>query len=444
MIKEYQDRMIRSLQRLIAFPSIKYDGLSEKDYTVTQGAPFGENIKNALEYTLELCRELGFRTKNCDGFVGYAEYGEGEEMMAILTHLDVVPEGNDWDYPPFGGEVHDGKIFGRGAIDDKGPVIAAIYALKAVADSGMLFQKRVRLIFGVDEEKTWKDMEYYAAHEEQPAFGFTPDANFPVVYCEKELVHCDLVKRYECIGQPWSVTGGVANNAVPDFCKVKWTDEKGLAKEITQEGVSAHGSRPQEGINAVTVLMGQLKKWIEAGQMICPAELKDCVNFYHDCIRDRLDGSLLGIDFYDDISGGTTLNLGKIRANERECRLSIDIRMPLAATKELVLEKIQEKVGVYGYTIENVTNFPAVYIEKESPFLKTLMQIYRRFTDDMTEPILMGGGTYARAMKNIVAFGPRFPGREETEHQKNEYISLEDFIKSAEIYAAVIQELAME
>lgn len=441
MMKEYQEQIISSLQKLIAFPSIKYDGLSAEKYIETKGAPFGNHIKDALEYTLELCRELGFRTKNCDGYVGYAEYGEGEELMAILTHLDVVPEGNGWEYPPFGGEVHDGKLFGRGAIDDKGPAIASIYALKAVVDSGAKFNKRVRLIFGVDEEKTWKDMAYYAEHEEQPAFGFTPDAKFPVVYCEKELIHCDLVKYFDGKGKPWTLIGGVANNAVPDSCKLTWTDENGQPQELVQKGLAGHGSRPEEGINAVTKLMQQLKKELEEGKKLCAEELEESVQFYHDCIGDCLDGSSLGIDFRDEVSGGTTMNMGKIRANEKECRLSIDIRMSLAATKDVVLEKIQETIGKYGFTIENVTNFPAVYIEKESPFLKTLMHIYQEFTGDMTEPILMGGGTYARTMKNTVAFGPRFPGREETEHQKNEYILLDDLMLSAEIYAAAIREL---
>lgn len=441
MVEKYREQMIRSLQELIAFPSIKYDGLTEEGYTTENGAPFGRNISAALEYTLGLCQKLGFRTKNCDGFVGYAEYGEGGEIMAILTHLDVVPEGNDWTYPPFGGEVHDGRIYGRGAIDDKGPAIAAIYALKAAADSGAKFGKRVRLIFGVDEEKTWKDMAYYAAHEELPAFGFTPDANFPVVYCEKELIHCDLVKYFDGTGRRWNLSGGVANNAVPDSCELEWTDGNGETHEMVKKGVSAHGSRPEEGTNAVTMLMAQLKGDIEAGKADCPAELAGCVDFYRDCIGEQTDGSPMGINFQDEVSGGTTLNMGKIRANEKECRLSIDIRFPLAATKELVLETIQERIKGYGFAIENVTNFPAVYLEKESPFLKTLMRIYRKHTGDRTEPILMGGGTYARAMKNVVAFGPRFPGREVTEHQKNEYISVEDFIKSAEIYAEAIQEL---
>lgn len=444
MIQKYQEQMIHSLQRLIGFPSIKYDGLSEEEYTVTQGAPFGNHIKNALEDTLALCRELGFRTKNCDGYVGFAEYGEGKEMMAILTHLDVVPEGNDWTYPPFGGEVHEGKLFGRGAIDDKGPAIAAIYALKSVVDSGAVFHKRVRLIFGVDEEKTWKDMEYYVKHEEQPTFGFTPDARFPVVYCEKELLHCDFVKSFPKFGRPWTLTGGVANNAVPDFCQLEWTDEHGNLQRLTQKGVSAHGSRPEEGVNAVSLLMKRLKQQMEAGQTLCTPELAECVCFYDACIGDRLDGARLGIDVQDDISGGTTLNMGKIRANEKECRLSVDIRMPLVITKDTVLQNIQDRIGKYGFVIENVTSFPAVYCEKESAFLKTLIRIYQRFTNDMTEPILMGGGTYARAIKNIIAFGPRFPGREETEHQKNEYILLEDLMKGAEIYAAAIQELATD
>lgn len=442
MVKDYQQEMIIALQGLIAVPSIKYDGLSEKAYTKTKGAPFGKNIKNALEYTLTLCEQLGFRTKNCDGFIGYAEYGEGEEMLAILTHLDVVPEGKDWDYPPFGGQVHEGKLYGRGAIDDKGPAIASIFALKAIVDRGIKFKKRVRLIFGLDEEKTWKDMDYYIAHEEQPTLGFTPDADFPLVYCEKELLHCDFVKSFDASVQHWSLIGGVANNAVPEFCKLEWSDINGQVHTISQEGVSAHGSRPQEGVNAVTKLMEQLNTQLEAGNPLATKELEECVYFYNMCIGSQTDGSLLGIDFQDNISGGTTFNMGKITANELECRLSVDIRMSLATNKEQVLEEIQKKIHPYGFTIEHVTNFPSVYLEKDNPYFQTLLRIYRDATGDMTQPILMGGGTYARAIKNTVAFGPRFPGQEATEHQKNEYISVDNFVKCTEIYAAVIQELA--
>lgn len=443
MLQEYKDQMIDSLQKLIAIPSVKYDGLDEKEYQIKEDAPFGYNISKALEYTLSLCKELGFRTKNCNGFVGYAEIGEGTELMAILTHLDIVPEGNGWTYPPFGAEVHDGKLFGRGAIDDKGPAIASIYALKAVLDSGAKFKKRVRLIFGVDEEKTWKDMEYYVAHEELPTLGFTPDARFPVVYCEKELVHCDLVKYLSDTKTPWALTGGVANNAVPDFCKLEWIDVDGMhTKE--EIGVAAHGSRPEEGVNAVTKLMQQLHMQMNDEECSFPKDLQECIQFYQACIGDSLNGSLLGIDFSDTISGETTMNMGKIRANEKECRLSIDIRMSLATSKTEVLECIRQKIEPFGYKIENISSFGSVYLEKESPFLQTLMKIYRQFTNDNTEPILMGGGTYARAMKNIVAFGPRFPNREETEHQKNEYILVEDFMKSAEIYAVAIAEIATE
>lgn len=443
MLEAYKDQMINALQKLIAIPSVKYDGLEENDYSITKNAPFGIHISKALDYTLALCKELGFRTKNCNGFVGYAEIGEGKEMMAILTHLDVVPSGNGWTYPPFGAEVHDDKLFGRGAIDDKGPAIASIYALKAVADKGVKWKKRVRLIFGVDEEKTWKDMEYYVSHEEQPTLGFTPDASFPVVYCEKELVHCDLVKYLNGTGMQWTLSGGAANNAVPDSCKLEWTD---AGKTYTREekGIAAHGSRPEEGVNAITGLMRKLHTQMNEGSSTFPKELEDCIQFYQACIGDAVDGSLLGIDFSDAISGGTTMNMGKIRGNEKECRLSIDIRMSLSTAKAEVLECMQKKIKPFGYEIENVTNFSSVYLEKESPFFQTLVKIYRQFTDDYTEPILMGGGTYARAMKNIVAFGPRFPGREETEHQKNEYILIEDFMKSAEIYAATIVEIATE
>lgn len=439
MMLDYKDRIIDSLQKLIAIPSVKYDGLPEDQYQESEGAPFGKNIEKALEYTLSLCEELGFRTKNCNGYVGYAEIGEGDELFAILTHLDVVPEGHDWTYPPFGGEIHDGKLYGRGAIDDKCSAITSIYAVKALMDKGVRWNKRVRLIFGVDEEKTWKDMEYYVANEEQPTLGFTPDASFPAVYCEKEILHFDIAKHLNGTGTPWTLSGGTANNAVPDSCIL----ECGSVKMET-EGTAAHGSRPWEGKNAVTEMMNQLQSKMDAGEKLCTPELEDCVRFYQKFFGETLDGSLLGIDFRDEISGGTTFNVGKVRASEKEIRFSIDIRMPLSTSTEELESIMTEKIKDYGYQIENDKKFDSVYFEKDSVLLSTLVGIYRKFTGDTTEPILMGGGTFARAIKNIVAFGPRFPGREETEHRRNEYIFVDDLMLCSEIYAEAVRQLATD
>ena len=186
-IENMKDELIQKTQELIQIPSVYENSKSPN-------MPFGKQINNALEYTLELGKNLGFRTKNIDGYCGYIEFGEGPELLGIIGHLDVVPEGENWDYPPFGGIISDGKIYGRGAIDDKGPVISCLYAMKAVMENCKI-NKRVRLILGLNEERDWQCIKYYKEHEELPTVAFSPDADFPCIYAEKSILHCSIKMR---------------------------------------------------------------------------------------------------------------------------------------------------------------------------------------------------------------------------------------------------------
>lgn len=184
MFKEYiishRDEMIKDLEKMIKIPS-KLEGYDDKEY------PFGKNIDDALNEFLKIAENLGFRTKNIDKYCGYVEFGEGEELVGIIGHLDVVPEGEGWTYPPFELTIRDDILYGRGTIDDKGPVIASLYAMKAVMEKTAI-HKRVRLIVGLNEENDWKCINYYKEHEEMPIIGFSPDADFPCIYSEKALL----------------------------------------------------------------------------------------------------------------------------------------------------------------------------------------------------------------------------------------------------------------
>ena len=173
-IENYKNEIIKTTQELIQIPSTH----SNSD---DPSKPFGENINKSLEYMLNLGNKLGFRTKNIDGYCGYIEFGEGNELIGIIGHLDVVPEGDNWIFPPFSGTISDNKIFGRGAIDDKGPVVSSLYAMKIVKDNYKI-NKRVRLILGLNEERDWQCINYYKEHEELPTIGFSPDADFPCIY----------------------------------------------------------------------------------------------------------------------------------------------------------------------------------------------------------------------------------------------------------------------
>ena len=431
-MKKEEKQLIESLRQLISIRSVKYDG--KETYTSAPGRPFGEGIADALSYTLSLCEAFGMRVKNCDGYAGYAEIGEGKEMIGILSHLDVVPEGNGWDYPPYGGEIHQGRLYGRGAIDDKGPALAVVFAVKELIDEGFVFGKRVRLIFGTDEENDWEDMEYYAANEECPHMGFTPDADFPLVYGEKGILQADFVMRLTR-DSGLRIEGGEASNAVPDRCRVWVGDEK--APVIEETGTAAHASIPWEGDNAISKAMEKIP---ESGIEISD-EGRRFVEFYKKKIGRCLHGEKMGCDFEDRESGKLTFNAGRIRSRQEEIRLSVDIRCPVTIRSEQVVEKLKGAADEYGIALEKIDFMKPVYSSCDSPLAKTLLAVYREETGDYREPLTMGGGTYARAMDNIVAFGPLFPGREETEHMKNEYILVDDLLRIQSIYKKAIERL---
>lgn len=411
------DNMLKDLKKLVSIESVS--GQAEGEY------PFGKGPYLALDYCLNLCDQLGFRTKRCENYMGYAEIGEGEKLMGILVHLDVVPAGPGWTVEPFDLTVRNDRIYGRGVIDDKGPAVAAIYAMKELLDSGKPLGKRIRIIFGCSEETgEWVDMEYYKAHEELPDFGFTPDADFPLIYAEKGILDL-ILKMPKDQSDLVSVAGGEAPNMVAGKCEAVYLQEDGTEAVLMREGKSAHGSMPWLGTNAIGLVMKEL-----------PGRF---AKFYNETIGETYDGSLLNCKLSDEQSGEITINPGVIKTDDEWVYLALDIRYPISFTEEEVTSRITERVKAYGVETIVAGGERSVFLDKDSEFIKGLLAAYREVTGYDTEPMVMGGGTYARAMDNIVAFGPVFPGRECTEHQPDEYILIEDLYRAREIYR-----LAME
>lgn len=416
---------IQSLIELVRIESVCERKEDDAEY------PYGEGVRHALDYALNLCERFGFRTKNCDRRIGYAEIGEGEPLTGILVHLDVVPIGDGWTTKQ--GEIKDDKLFGRGVIDDKGPAVACIYAMKDLVESGEPINGRIRIIFGQAEETgIWTDMDYYLDNEEHPVQGFTPDAFFPLIYAEKGIIMLTL--RAKLPDYVYSISGGNAVNMVPDSCKATIRCPNDDTEEIKTIGKSAHASMPDEGMNAISLLMQTLYSHNERKE-------RDFISFYHDCIGMATDGvDLIGAES-DETSGKATLNVGLISTDNGTIELKLDLRYPVSASYENILKRIEEAAKKYEIEYELDLHKEPVNISLDNPFTQTLMDAYCCITGDEPKPISIGGGSYARAMKNIVAFGPLLPGREIVEHEADEYAYLEDLHLIRKIYGKVLQNI---
>ena len=449
-MKEYidskRDEIIEELKKLVSFKSVSEE-------TGNLEAPFGEECKKALEYTLNLGEKLGFRTKNLDGYCGYIEFGEGEELVGIIGHLDVVPANleDGWKSNPFEAEIRDGKLYGRGTIDDKGPVIASLYAMKAVQEK-MKVNKRVRLILGLNEEKNWKCINYYKQNEEQPTIGFSPDADFPCIYAEKGIItvkfeHDFGIENCEILELS---TGNNAINVVPKYAMIrlklnnpddisKFTNRDGVHVEkiskdtirLVSYGKASHAAFPTMGDNAIIKLLRYLKP-----------------NWY----IDRLDEEgvfdiesprAFGGKETSDESGVLTSNIGIVKYENGKLKMYTNLRVPVNTNFDEIkkyCENLKEKIPGLEYGMENSNS--KLYVDKESYLVKTLTNIFNKETGLNEEPVAIGGGTYARAFKNCVSFGMNFPGDTDMCHQVDEFVDIEKLILSSKIYATAIYELA--
>ncbi|MFO7815916.1 MAG: dipeptidase PepV [Halanaerobiales bacterium] len=465
-VDSYKEDIIESLQEIVRIKSVETQA--------KEGMPFGEGVDKSLRSFLELAENLGLKTKYVDGYAGHVEIGEGEEILGILCHLDVVPEGSNWTYPPYEAEIHDNKIYGRGTIDDKGPAVASLYALKAVKESDLNIDKRVRLILGTDEESGWEGLEYYFKKEPKPKIAFSPDAQYPVIHAEKGILIFDLNYEFDSYRENYlgqakykyevlSLKGGNAPNMVPDNCEILIKTEYGkslqkklanfknkskydinLNKEgnnkykIISKGVSAHGSMPEKGENAVSRMLAFLAKLDELN-------IKEFVDFYNKKIGLDYYGERIGCKLTDHVSGKLIFNVGQINFTENLIKTTVNIRYPVTKNKNEVLDGIKDKVEKFDVYIEMKDHQVPLYVPKDDPLVQNLMEVYRKVTGDTdSEPIAIGGGTYARAVPKGVAFGALFPGEEELAHQKDEYINIDNLHKNALIIASAIKALTTE
>lgn len=458
--RKRKDEFVRDVQALIRIPSVRDDDGARP------GAPFGPKVAEALDYMLTRGQEEGFRTKNVDGYAGHIEMGEGKKLVSVLGHIDVVPAGDGWSIDPFAAEVKDGRLYGRGAIDDKGPTVAAFYAMKIIKELGVPLGQRVRLIIGGDEESDWRCVDHYFKHEDMPDVGFVPDADFPIIYAEKGIIDADL--RYRPAGNEetgemtlHSFQAGRRYNMVPDAAEAvvegarleEWSSryerfcrEHGLSGNIrhsdgavtlTLEGISAHGAEPERGKNAGIYLAHFLANLPLDGRS------QPFVRFVSTAFFGDTRGQKLNLAYRDEPSGELTVNVG-VLSYEREQggTIGLNIRYPVTADGEAIRQTLTDAAAECGLTLGRFHDTKPHYVDPDHEWIRTLQRVYEEQTGEPGRLLAIGGGTYARALKAGVAFGALFPGRPDVAHQKDEYVEIDDLVKAVAIYAQAICELA--
>ncbi len=439
-MEKYFDKIVQSTVELIRFDS----SLKEAE----EGYPFGKGAGDCLEYFLSLAREMGFETHNYDNYVGEVIFGNGKPF-AILAHLDVVPAGSGWNYPPFGGVVNDDisaggvggkKIWGRGAMDDKTPAVVCLYALKALKDEGIIPNRTFKLIVGCNEEAGWKCIEHYNKVAQMPEEGFTPDADFPVIYAEKGILQ--ITASFPMENPPFTaLEGGRRVNMVCDEATAFLTRKAAenlvyyqtpiegarLSYDNTTNllrvfGKAAHGSTPQVGVNAFEALLCFLASFDE-----------ECAKAYALLFKDSA-----GLKSLEDETGALTLSPNVVSYKNGVLKVTADIRFPAT----LSLEKVTQTLNTWGVEYE-IDNYQApLYNDKNGSLITTLTKVYNEATGEEATPIAIGGGTYARALKCGCAFGPEIKGEEETIHQANEYVTFERIRLMSTVYYRAIKEIA--
>ena len=447
IIESMHDEMIDTLQKWIRVPSVKGEA--------APGAPFGKEVRSMLDMALADCEQMGFKTQNFDGYIAHADLGEGsdEDALAILAHLDVVPEGDGWKYPPYGAVIENGRMYGRGTSDDKGPAVAALYAMKAVKDAGIPLRRKVRLILGCDEESGWEDIAHYNKVATMPRMGFSPDASYPIINIEKGICRLELHGVLSNEGlQVIAFNNGERPNVIPGRAsalvagdaatvaqaeaaakkldipaEVQLTD-KGVS--ITVTGLSGHAAYPETARNANGEMLLLLRELGVQGDLRLLA----------DKIGLDYKGEGLEISVSDGISGYLTCNLGIIRAGEGGVYATLDIRYPVMTNPDMIIKNVSASLP--GMRVDAMEVKEPHHVPAGSELVQKLLDAYHEVTGYERKCLYTGGGTYARSLQEGVAFGASFPQDEDLAHQANEYADIEGLYKNIKIFALAIVKLA--
>lgn len=455
IVEQDREKIIETVKRLVDIPSVIDETSSGEN------APFGKDIRRAQDELIKIAEELGFSVKDYDGYAAAIDFGENGDEIGILSHIDVVPAGDGWCTDPFVATIIDNKMYGRGTLDDKGPLVAALFAMKAIRDSNLSIKNHIRHIVGCDEETAHRCIKYYLTKEEPPVMGFSPDGSFSVIHAEKGIVRCNLTKVWKNNSETEgtsliSVTAGTVVNAVPakaeaivraagkdreaieELCTrhgVSFTWEGDYVK-LSAKGVSAHAMQPWMGENALLPILNVLHHIDFTSE-----EERDAVEVLYHLFGDGWEGKGLGIRCEDDLSGKLSVNLGVFKIEEGRLSAKLDIRCPIHMDLDLLLYTLQMTMEKNGLSMEPYQIKPALYIPKDTPLVQALLNIYNEKMDANEKPIVIGGGTYCRDVKNFVSYGPVFPGDPELAHEANEFIELEKLVHCTKLYAQALYAL---
>ena len=443
-IEANRDEMIRETCGLVSIPSVSENA---------------EQVGKALDYVIALAERLGFRgRKVLSGQIGIIEAGEGPETFGILAHVDVVPPGDlaFWQTDPFRPVVKDGAIFGRGTIDDKGPIIACLYAMKAAANLGIPFRKKTMMILGTQEEVEWTDMEaFLKSGLPLPDYGFTPDGEFPVCNIEKGVLDIEVICPKDSAPQGEGVflrglSGGTVSNIVPDHAEAillrRSRQPDGSMKEeeftVAEKGVSVHSCQPEKGENAIIKLCKTL-----GTQSLAEGNLTKLAAVLAERFSDLRCGGI-GMATEDEYVNGEFVHCNMLAVTHmidepEQVRVTINIRTVYGVSDDAFVSAVEEAFAGTPCRIGKVTGLPPVYISRERPFMKAFARAYETATGTKNEFTLAYGGSYAKAMPNIASWGPLFPDEEDTCHEANERITIDGLLLNAKIFAAAIGEIVL-
>lgn len=461
-VEARKDDLLNDLNDLLRINSERDDSQATKE------APFGPGPKEALEKMLAIAERDGFSTKNVDNYAGHIDFGEGAETLGIFGHLDVVPAGDGWDTDPYEPVVKDGKLYARGSSDDKGPTVAAYYAMKMIKELDLPVSKKIRFVIGTDEESGWADMDYYFEHEEKPDFGFSPDAEFPMINGEKGNVtfvpHFGGTNGVDYVLS--SFTAGLRANMVPGNAKaVVQTPDEASAKALANDfadyiennpvsgtaevngnevsfdlvGKAAHGASPQSGTNAGTFLAVFLNNYDFDGAA------KAFIDYSANYIHEDVYGKKLGVAYQDEVMGELTMNAGVFKfenGQEAGNQIVLNFRYPKGITAEEIEKTLTDLFADNAKVVLDGHHMLPHYVPVDDELVATLMDVFEEHTGLKGEEKIIGGGTFGRLLERGVAYGAQFPGYTDTMHQANEYMPVADILRATAIYADAIYRLA--